>query len=278
MPMSKEVALNPGEVYRGSITVSNPASATVDLNYVIDVMPFNVADESYTIDFVTSSDWSRIVDWITIDEPTGVIEPNDKKEIFYTITVPQDAPSGGQYAMLGVKAVDNSDESDQVSVKNVFEMASIIYARVSGETTHEGDILANSIPGFVTNGEPIVSTTLTNSGNVHEIAQVKISVKNPFTGEVVFPTDDEVNSFSEFVMPSSTRLITRHLNNVPALGVFEVTQDVMYLGVDSELTHNVKTMIMCPLWFLALVIITLGVFIGAILGIIHKHRKNRQVF
>ena len=277
MPMSKDVSLQPGEIYRDSIRVSNPANATEDLHYSISVSPYSIVDDDYTVDFVTTTNWSQIVNWIEIEEPTGVVEPNGIKDVFYAINVPADAPSGGQYAMLEVRSTNDGSENSGIAVNNVFELASIIYARVAGETRHEGKIVNNSIPGFVTNGQPSVSATFTNTGNVHEPASITITIKNTLTGETVFPVGEEENVFNEIIMPESTRFATRQLNSLPALGFFEVTQDVSYLN-NTENAHNTKVMIMCPLWFLALFILTLGTLIGGIIGAIHKHRKKRMVF
>ena len=276
MPMSKEISLQPGEVYRGSITISNPADAESDFHYFVDVTPYSVAGEEYTVDFETKSDWSKIVDWITVEEPTGTIAPNGQKEVFYTVNVPADAPAGGQYAMLEVKTDESASGDDSTSIRNIFGMGSILYAHVAGETTHEGEILTNSIPGFVTNGQPVVSAYINNAGNVHEIARMTLTVKNSLTGEMVFPVGDETNVFNEIIMPDTTRYITRKLSSLSPLGVFEVTQDIAYIG-DSELAHNSKIMIMCPLWFLVLVILTVGALIGGVVGIIHKHRKKRRM-
>ncbi len=277
MPMSKDINLQPGEIYRDSIRVSNPANATEDLHYSVGVSPYSIVDDSYTVDFVTTTNWSQIVDWLEIEEPTGTVPPNGTKEVFYTINVPNDAPSGGQYAMLEVRSVSDNPENSGIAVNNIFELASIIYARVAGETRHEGEILSNSIPGFVTNGQPSVSATIINTGNVHESANITITIKNIFTGEIVFPVGEEENSFNEIIMPESTRFATRQLNSLPALGFFEVVQDVSYLN-NTENAHNTKVMIMCPLWFLALSILTLGTLIGGVIGAIHRHRKKRMVF
>ncbi|MBR6505666.1 hypothetical protein IKT18_02425 [Candidatus Saccharibacteria bacterium] len=277
MPMSEEIDLQPGEIYQGSIRISNPANATEDLHYSISVSPYSIIDDEYTVDFVTTSNRSQIVDWIEILEPSGIVAPNGVKEVSYTVNVPVDAPSGGQYAMLEVRSDNNNSESSGIAINNVFELASIIYARVAGETRHEGTIISNSIPGFVTNGQPNVSATLTNNGNVHESAQITIKIVNLLTQDVIFPNGDENGVFNEVVMPESTRFATRQLTSLPALGVFEVTQDVSYLG-NVENAHNAKVMIMCPLWFLALVILTLGTIIGGIIGTIHRHRKKRMVF
>ena len=277
-PMNQEIDLEPGQVYQGSITIANPAAATEDFHYVVSVSPYQVMGQDYTADFTTVSDWSRIVNWITIDEPTGAVAPNERKEITFSIAVPADAPAGGQYAVLGVRSSDDLNKDDGLTVQNVVEMASIIYARVAGETRHEGEILANNIPGFVTNGQPMVSALITNNGNVHETAVITLTVKNAMTGEMVFPLGSDVNTYNEVLMPESTRLVTRNIDQMPILGVFEVTQDIAYLGSDSDYTHNTTVMVACPLWFLLLAILAIGALVGGIAGGIYKHSKNRRVF
>ena len=117
MPMSKEIELKPGEVYTGSITVSVPADAEDNFNYQVVVNPYSVVDEYYTADFVTESDWSKIVKWTEVENPTGTIEPNENKEIKYKITAPADAPAGGQYAMISVRSNAKDGANDGLAVR-----------------------------------------------------------------------------------------------------------------------------------------------------------------
>lgn len=278
LPMNQEISLRPGEVYEGYIEVLNPADATEDFYYAVSLSPYGVKDENYTVDFETKSDYSQIVDWITFEETSGVVAPNELKKINFTITVPYNAPAGGQYAMIGVSSDPKHEEGEGVMVRNVYEMASIIYATVAGETKHEGEIISNYVPGFVTNGLPVVSATIANDGNVHETAKITLNIKNAISGETIFPKADDLNVYNEVIMPGSTRYITRQLDNIPLLGIFEVTQSIDYLDGSSELAVNTTTMVSCPLWFMLLVVITFGAIVGSICGMIARHRKRRRVF
>ncbi|MBR3169146.1 hypothetical protein IKF23_01755 [Candidatus Saccharibacteria bacterium] len=269
-PMSQRIELKSGETYNGSILVANSIESTEDFYFKISVSPYNVEGVEYTPDFLTMTDRSRIVDWIELDTKTGRLEPNEVKEIHFSIKVPEDAPSGGQYAMIGVSS-DNTATNSNTAVKDVFEMASLIFATVDGETRHDGRILDMQVPGFVASGNPVISTTLTNNGNVHETATIAITVKNHITGETVYPKDAENMAFETIVMPETTRLFTRELNGLPALGIFEVVQNVDYLDVDLS---SSTIMVICPIWFIVLVVATIASVISMVCYGRHlKHKK-----
>lgn len=272
-PMSQKIHLEPGETYQGSIMVANPAAATENFYYKVALYPYSVLGEEYDTDFETVSDWSRIVEWTTLENETGVLKPNGTQMVNFTIEVPKNAPGGGQYMMLGVSSNNSVDNTNNFAVQNVYEMASVVYADVEGETTHGGQILENQIPGFVATGAPYVLTRLTNTGNVHETAEVTITVKNSFNGEMIIPKDGENNTFESVVMPESTRLVKRTLANMPPLGVFEVTQNVSFMGDNINIT---SVMVICPIWFIFLVLATIGSVIGMVFYGRHLKRKKLE--
>lgn len=272
LPMSQEVFLKAGEKYGGVITVANPADSTESFEYTVRVMPYSVVDENYRADFATKSNQTQITDWITIEDQTGKLEPNELKKVHFVIDVPTDAPAGGQYAVLAVAASNNDNVKE--AVNNVFEMASVIYASVEGETVHEGQIVSSSVPGFSTNTPITSSVMLTNEGNVHEVATTTITVKDVFRGQI-FPVDGEENQFVEYIMPKSSRYLTRSIDRMAGLGIYEVEQTVEYLGGSASLTQVV---IVCPIWFMILVLVTLAVGISVVIGMVKKHlRRKREV-
>lgn len=268
-PMSQFISLTPGQTYSGSIKVVNPSGSTADLDFSARVTPYSVIGQEYQADLATVSNFSQIVDWVKLDTPTGTIAPNSTAEIPFTITVPADAPAGGQYATIVVSqssAVDNS-------ISSVVGMASIIYADVAGETTHSGEVLDTSMPGFSFVTPISIATTITNTGNVHETASVKLSVVNNVTGERIFPKSDQPDTFSEVIMPSSTRLLVRQLEGLPALGAVQVTQTVTYNGADTTFSG---VLILCPVWFLVLIAFTIFSIIFALIFRARSRRKFRQ--
>lgn len=274
-PMSQKLMLEPGEVYEGSITVFNPADAKESFSYKVGVMPYNVVGSDYTADLTTQTERSRIVDWIKIDEPLGTVEPNGSKEIHYKITVPENAPGGGQYAAITV----GSDERDSggnsgVNIKNIYEMASIIYAKVSGDIVRGGEIQKNEMPGFVTALPIRMGAMLTNDGNIHETAEIKLVVKNFLNGSQLYPEDGSEGVVEEVIMPETSRYVERSVDNISPLGLYEVTQSVSYLGQNSSMTQLV---VACPIWFMVMILVVIGVIVYGIVRVVKKHRHNKAV-
>ena len=274
LPMSQNFTLVPGETYTGSITVVNPVNSTSDFAYSVSVSPYNVIGEDYQADISNVSAYSKIADWITIDNPTGSVKPNESQEINFTINVPADAAAGGQYAAIMVSSDPSKQESEGVSINNVFALGSIIYADVEGEVTHEGSILQNNIPEFSTVTPVAVSALLDNHGNVHENAIFALNVTNALTGEKIFPTDeDQNNHFSEIVMPETTRYITRNIDNLPTLGIVKVEQTIYY---NNEVSTVSKNIVLCPIWFFFLVALVIFSIIGFIVASVHHHRRKKS--
>ena len=265
-PMSQFISLTPGQTYSGSIKVVNPSGSTAELEFSARVTPYSVIGQEYQADLATVSNFSQIVDWVHLDTPTGTIAPNSTAEIPFTITVPADAPAGGQYATIVVSQSSAVDSS----ISSVVGMASIIYADVAGETTHSGEVLDTSMPGFSFVTPVSIATTITNTGNVHETASVKLSVVNNVTGERIFPKSDQPDTFSEVIMPSSTRLLVRQLEGLPALGAVQVTQTVTYDGTESTFSG---TLVLCPLWFIAIVAFTI---FSIIFMLVFRARSRKQ--
>lgn len=274
LPMSQRFSLDPGKTYKGKITIVNPADASSDFEYVASVSPYSVVGEDYTADFVTQTNHSEISKWIKISEPTGKVAPNESKDIEFTIKVPVDAAAGGQYATINVSSNSADSSDDGVSVQNIFEMASVVYANVSGEIVHDGEILDNHVPGFSAVTPVTLSAIISNRGNVHEDATFIIAVSDVFTGRVILPTEEDAGQYNEIIMPDSTRKIERNISNLPAIGLVKVSQTIYYNGDVSIVEKNI---FICPIWFMVLVLMTIAAVITSIVMIVrHHHKKNKK--
>lgn len=270
-PMSQKIDLEAGEVYRGSITVANPASAVKDFEYKVEPAKYSVVGEDYEADFLTESDYTRMADWITVENPTGSLKPNETATINFTIKVPDDVPAGGQYAALMVGSNSSNTGNETVTVNNVYEMASIIYAKVAGETVRSGEVVSNSFPGFATALPITTSVVFKNEGNIHEAAQVSIEVRDAFTNNVIYPRDGENSTIEEIVMPGTTREFVREVDNISPVGIYEIKQKVVYMGQAYAEEH---TVVVCPIWFMLLIALLIGVIVGIIVRLVIKHRRR----
>ncbi len=273
-PMSQRFSLDPGETYTGSITVVNPVDSTEDFSYKATIVPYGVVGENYDADLTTVSNRTQIVDWIKISNPTGIIKPNGTVKVEFTITVPESAPAGGQYAAITISSNDDGNEGSGVAVKNVFEMASLVYGEVTGDTVHEGEILENNVPGFSLITPITVSALINNNGNVHEDATFVIAVSNFFTGEVILPTEENEGRYSEIIMPETERYVSREISNLPIVGVVKVNQTIYYNGTSSVVEKDVM---ICPIWFLLLVAVTLAALITVIVRIVLRNKNKKSL-
>ena len=273
MPTGQEFNLESGKIYTGKITIINSSNAEGDFNYQVSAAPYNVIGEDYDVDLATKSNHSMMSEWITISSPTGSLKPGEQKEVEFIITVPESAPAGGQYASILVTE-NNQNYSSGSTINGVFEIASLVYASVAGETYHSGEILENNVPGFVMSTPISVGSLLVNNGNVHESAITLLQVKNSITGEVILSKDQNGGRYSEAIIPETMRRTDYKIDNLPAVGVVEVTQTVYYGGETSVETKNV---VICPLWFMAVVAILIGVIVSIIVIKMKKRRLKKSV-
>ncbi len=274
-PMGQRITLEPGTTYSGDIIITNPASAVTDFEYKVTVAPYFVVGDEYSADLTTETAYSELVNWITLDSDsaTGVLAPNESRRIKFQIAIPADANPGGQYAALMVGSVNGASNNTGVHINNVYEIASIIYGKVTGEIKREGNILENSFPSFVTDVPLSAIVRVDNNGNIHETVHVTVLVRNALTGEEIYAEKDESNTLDDIIMPGTTKEIPRDISGLFPIGIYEVTQSVDYMGQYSTETHQV---IVCPIWLMVTVTLIFAAFIGGIVAFFRRHRKKRS--
>ena len=273
-PMTQSFNLEPGKTYEGSITIANPAAATENFEYEVNLAPYGVSGTDYKADFMTDANRTQLAKWVTVENPKGSLAPNETVKIKFTIKVPENVPAGGQYAALMVGSANNNKGKGNVSVSNVYEMASLLYAEVAGETVRGGEILDNNVPDFVTQLPIRATASFKNEGNVHETAKISLIVKDNITGSQIYPSPEESGAVNETIMPETTRDFVREIDGISPLGVYSITQTIEYMGQTSSEHHIV---IVCPIWFMALAAATIIAFIVVIVKMALKHRRKKVV-
>lgn len=277
-PMTQKLILLPGESTTASVNVSNPNDAVSDMSYSVHIGSFSQVkdgdskDDYGTVDTEIVSNYNMMMDWIVLDKDSGVVAPNEVDTIRFTINVPEDAPAGGQYATILIKdeTQRTGEGGGNVSIHSITQVASIIYAEVVGETRNEGQILDNNIPGLVLSNPLVASSMVRNDGNVHTNAKYTLQVW-PMFGDEEICTNEEKPTES-LVMPETSKFHTEECP-LPSVGIFRVKQTVRIFGEESVLE---RTVIMCPLW---LILVVLGAIVGIILWIRSKvkaHSKTRK--
>ena len=273
-PPRQRIILTPGEKYRGSIRVSNPVDAEQDLKYSASIGSFsqkqgNDSKDDYgSVDITSETNYNMMTKWITIENPTGTVAPNDSEDIVYIINVPKDAPAGGQYATILVQDATSADgQNAGTRIDSVSQVASIIYAEVSGETRKVGSITENNLPSFLTNNTLEATSMVRNDGNVHTDATYILQVWPLFSDEEICTNEED--QATNLVMPETERYHTETCN-LPAVGIFRAKQTVKIFGEESIVE---KTVIVCPLWLIFVIIFAI---VALIIWIVMRVRARKK--
>ena len=246
-PVRLDLDLEPGTTSTGTFEVQNTGLKAYD--FVLGVGPYSVTDENYSIDSETRTTYTDIVDWITFSQNEGHVEPNQNQEITVTVTVPDDVPAGGQYAMIYAEMV-RDDELESTGVAVNHRVALLVFSEVEGNTRREGQVLETKIPTILFN-PPITATSLVeNTGNVHATAYYTLQVFPLFGDEEVYTNEE--NPATLTILPETQRFNSISWDGAPQLGIFRVRETVTILD-DTETIE--KIVFLCPIWFLFLILL-----------------------
>ena len=266
-PMNQKVALTPGERFYGTFKVTNPVSNEYAFPYKTSIVPFTVNDD-YDVIFENNGDYNQIVDWITIENATGVVYPNETEIIQFYIDVPETAPAGGQYAIINVSSDNQATVGEGINIKAEYAIAHVLYAEVAGETVRGGEFNSVSVPGFLFSGKIAGTASIKNTGNVHSDGTYTLQVFPLFSKEEVFTNEEDPTTNT--ILPEATRTTVVTWNETPAIGIFHVIFKASFEGIDNIVD---KIIIVCPLWLLLLIFLAIFLIIFKILWGKKKEKK-----
>lgn len=282
-PMDQKMVLDLGESREASFTMSNPSSSTEDVYYKITVEPFYVDESGNTI-FEAEGDSGEMVNWIAFNIPTeGKMEPNEIKEVSFTINVPKVAPAGGQYVAIFVTTDNKPVEdhsSDQSGVDNgtsnagineIRRLGHLIYAEVVGTTIRKGEVLETNVPSFLLSGQVFGSSTVKNNGNVHGEAKYTLRVFPLFSNEEIYSNEEKPETRT--LLPNRSMYAETKWDKTPAIGIFNVVYTVEFEGSTAEVR---KMVIKCPVWLLFLILFVIAAIIIYFVTRVKARRNSRR--
>lgn len=279
-PPYQKMILVPGETYSNSLTVSNASGSTRDLKYTVEVGSFsqhsdeseNSKDDYDSMDHISKSSYNQIMDWITLGNEGGTVAPGGVVEIPYTITVPENAPGGGQYAtILVIDETTSGPAGDaNIAIDQKFQFASIIYAEVAGESDMSGEISSNNIPSFLLSSPLEATSMVKNNGNVHTDASYTLQVWPLFSDEEICTNEEEPET--SLILPETQRYHSQTCD-LPSVGIFRAKQVVKIFGEESTVE---KMVVICPLWLLFLIVFVIAALIIWLVMRMRAHKKDAR--
>ncbi len=271
-PTQKSITLDPGEIYRGEMTVSNIGSGSFD--FKVYASPFNVVGDSYNDDYQSVTKYNQIHRWVTFEQKEYSLGSKEERVVKYRIEVPKDVSAGGQYAMIFAESGGGSSNSS--GIKAISRVGMRLIARIKGETRENAEIVDYRTPKlYISFGRPKInaSAKVKNTGNTDFEARYLFQIKTFFGDEEVYSNRNSQGAIeTHLIYPESEYQHAVSWEGTPLLGLFKVTYTVSAKGeIRGDGAYLVLVM---PAWLLGIIIILLTVLI---IWIILKVKKRRQL-
>ncbi len=273
-PMYEKIILNPGDSYSSNFSINTSPQLASDFNYKIYTQSY-YRDEDNNAIFENIDGHGQMFGWISIDSDiTGTLKPGEHKKISFTINVPEDAPAGGQYAVITVGSDTSADNAiGGVNIQESVAIAYTIYAEINGATIHDGKITDVALPSFIFSSDVTGTSLITNTGNVHGEAKYTLQISPIFSSEKIYTNEE--NPETKLILPNRTLYHEIKWGNTPIFGIFNILYTVEFEGITTSIN---KVVIICPIWLLFIIIFVIVAFTGWIIFKIHSHKKTLKNF
>jgi len=259
--------MQPGKTYNGVFSVQNTGAK--EFEYAINITPYSVSDDKYTLDPDTETAYTRMKDWITLSQDSGTIAPGSTEEVKYTIRIPNDAPAGGQYALINVRMVQKDDASAGAAITATKQIGFRLLGDIEGEVRRSGKVTEQSIPSILFNPPISATSVVENTGNTHITASYVLQVFPLFGNEEVYTNEE--SPYEVTVLPETSRYNSITWDDAPHLGIFRVKQTVT---IADDTQYIEKTVFLCPIWFIFIILLIIFCAVFWICSRI-KSRKER---
>ncbi len=270
-PVSKRIGLDPGQTKDYTITVKNHGTSST--SFSVYATAYSNGDDGETQDFETQTNYTQISRWITIKSDGGSyserdsfkIEANETKTITFRVTVPEDAPSGGQYATLFVQS-DPSTHAEN-AIETISRAGIVIYATISGETKRAAQ-LGEIDSASVSIGKSInIKSTVKNIGNIDFQTSTDITVSSVFGKELYH------NTTVASILPENSKTVYTEWSDTPSFGIYRLNYAITALDINA--TGSQWVLVLSPL-SLALAIVLVILTIIAIVYLIRRHSAKND--
>jgi Predicted membrane protein len=213
---SNRIFLEPGNRYQGFFKVVN--NGQEGFQFKVYAKPYSVSDEGYTPVYTESTSRAKIASWIKFGQISYYLDAGESINIGYSVDVPKDVESGGQYATIFAET--------ETSVARLIPRQArlVLYARTISGTYEDGELVSTEIKSFVSNGSAQASSLIENTGNVDFESKHSIKVQTLF-GEDIY---NDTKSFH--ILPGTKRLVNMEWTDGSTFGIYRVLHEVSTLN------------------------------------------------
>ncbi len=262
--------LNPGDTKQASYALTNIGDNEVTVKVYAE--PYTVKGEEYERSYGSSSAYTKISDWVQVNQTEYHLAKNETVEVFFTVNIPKDVPAGGQYAMLINEIVQKQeDQTGTVGIVSSKRVGVALSAIINGETREEGKLLTQRTALFQPNSPLKGTLRIQNTGNIDFDVSAKMTVRSWIGGGLKYQLDN----VSYNILPDTTRQINLEWQNA-SIGIYTVSLESSFLGKTAKTEHMV---IVIPFWYVvtvAILIIIVVIYLVRKTGAKKDIKKNEE--
>lgn len=237
-PTQTEFSAKAGDQVSGKLLVNN--EGTIVSDYRMSAESASIKNEDYERDFEKTTNPEKISTWVSFDKPTFRLEPGEKTNVYYTISIPKNAAPGTHFGTLFVSTTSSPNRAGISSQKKV---GSHVFVAVQGQVERGGRIESFTAKLWQT-GAPLESyLRITNTGNVHFFADTNFVVTDIF-GNAKYKFSNNL-----VVLPETTRRIPLQWEKAPSFGLFKLSGTVKFLDKEQPIPPR-YVLVLSPLAFL----------------------------
>lgn len=264
-PLTYKLTIKKGENDTQIVSIINPNQLAIKV--IAETSDFVQGDEEGSPKFVDKgAGKTALASWIDIDRKEIPLEPNEKKDISFTVNVPNDAENGGHYAAIFFKTVPKEDEGGQITISN--RVGSLVLVTVPGDIKSTGEIVEFRTPKYSEKGPIDFVARFKDTGTVHYQLNGTITITDYFGKEVT-----KLDLPEHIVLPDSIRRFEAQWPVKWSIGRYEAVLE-MRDGDGNLRTSNIIFYIF-P-WKIALVVLALIILLIVIIIIVKKALKRKN--
>ena len=167
-PVSFRYDIPRGSSQSGVVTVTNPSD--VPLTLQVETENFTGGDGG-TVEYAPDGARYGLLSWIQVDKAAFTLAPGTKREVPFSITVPENGEVGGHYGAILFRAGSDNAETGGSSIGISGRIGTIILVSVPGDAKKSGTLVNVSAPGFMQYGPLTLTAAYKNTGSVHYVTK-----------------------------------------------------------------------------------------------------------
>lgn len=196
-PVSFRIQADPGQTWKGIITVTNPNATQLGVQPEKENLGGG-AEGSIQLLGADANSYG-LASWIQIDGKPSLLQPGQKKDFPFSIHVPFNATPGGHYAAVLFRAIPSQQAGGAAGagVGVSGRVGSVVLLEVSGDVKRSAVLESVDAPKFLSHGPFTVTLKINNTGNSYFNPEGSVTFQNLFWKQdvswdprVVFPGFD----------------------------------------------------------------------------------------